>query len=176
MNRGYSREQYLELVAELREAVPDLALSTDLIVGFPGETEEDFLDTLDMVERVGYDNVFVFRYSRRPGTPAAVMPDQVPGEEKASRNTRLLDVTSRVAAARSQRLVGRVVPVLVDGVSRKNRDEIAGRAECNRVVNFDGEGRAVPGDLVHVRITEALPHSLRGTLAASPEDAACLSK
>ncbi len=176
MNRGYTREQYLELVGELRDAVPDLALSTDLIVGFPGETEEDFRDTLDMVERVGYDNVFAFRYSRRPGTPAAVMPDQVPGEEKASRNTRLLEVTSRVAAARSQRLVGRVVPVLVDGVSRKNRDEIAGRTECNRVVNFDGEGRAVPGDLVHVRITEALPHSLRGTLVASPEDAACLSK
>jgi tRNA-2-methylthio-N6-dimethylallyladenosine synthase len=176
MNRGYTREHYLQLIAELREAVPDLALSSDLIVGFPGETEKDFQETLDMVERVGYDNVFAFRYSRRPGTPAATMAEQVPDEEKASRNTRLLEVTSRTAAARSQRLVGRVMPVLVDGVARKNPDEIAGRTECNRVVNFDGEGRAVPGDLVHVRITEALPHSLRGTLAASPEDAACLSK
>jgi tRNA-2-methylthio-N6-dimethylallyladenosine synthase len=176
MNRGYTREQYLRLIGELREAVPDLALSTDLIVGFPGETEEDFRDTLDMVERVGYDNAFAFRYSRRPGTPAAAMPDQVPAEEKASRNARLLEVTSAVAARRAAGLVGRVMPVLVDGLSRKNRDEVAGRTECNRVVNFDGAGCAVPGDLVPVRITEALPHSLRGTLVAPPEEAACLSK
>ena len=176
MNRGYTRERYLQLISDLREAVPDLALSTDLIVGFPGETEEDFRETLDVIERVGYDNVFAFRYSRRPGTPAAAMSDQVPAEEKASRNTRLLEVANRVAGGRSRRLVGRAMPVLVDGVSRKSPDEVAGRTECNRVVNFDGEGRALPGDLVHVRITEALPHSLRGALVAPPEDAACLSK
>ena len=176
MNRGYTREHYLELIGDLRDAVPDLALSTDLIVGFPGETEEDFRETLDMVERIAYDNVFAFRYSRRPGTPAAAMPDQVPAEEMASRNTRLLEVTSRAAAGRGRRLVGRAMPVLVDGVSRKNPNEAAGRTECNRVVNFAGEGRALLGDLVHVRITEALPHSLRGTLVAPPEDAACLSK
>jgi tRNA-2-methylthio-N6-dimethylallyladenosine synthase len=176
MNRGYTREHYLELIAELRTAVPDLALSTDLIVGFPGETEEDFRETLDMVERVGYDNVFAFRYSPRPGTPAAIMPDQVPGEAKASRNTRLLEVASGVASPRSARLVGSVLPVLVDGVSRRDPSEVAGRTECNRVVNFDGEGRVAAGDLVRVRITAALPHSLRGTLVGSPEDAACLSK
>ncbi len=176
MNRGYTREQYLELIAELKAAVPDLALSTDLIVGFPGETEEDFRATLDMVERVGYDNVFAFRYSPRPGTPAATMPDQVPAEDKAARNTRLLEVAGRVAARRSEELVGHVRPVLVDGASRKNVHEMAGRTECNRVVNFDGEGRAAPGDLVPVRITAALPHSLRGTLVGSLEDAACLSK
>jgi tRNA-2-methylthio-N6-dimethylallyladenosine synthase len=176
MNRGYTREHYLRLIDDLREAVPDLALSTDLIVGFPGETDADFAETLEMVERVGYDNVFAFRYSRRPGTPAAAMADQVPAEEKAARNARLLEVTGRVAARRAARLVGRAMPVLVDGLSRKNRDEVAGRTECNRVVNFDGEGRAVPGDLVDVRITEALPHSLRGALVAPPEDAACLSK
>jgi tRNA-2-methylthio-N6-dimethylallyladenosine synthase len=176
MNRGYTREQYLELIAELTVLVPDIALSTDLIVGFPGETEEDFQDTLDMVERVVFDNVFAFRYSRRPGTPAAIMPDQVADGEKASRNTRLLEVASRMAAVRSQRLAGRVMTVLVDGASRKNRDEVAGRTVCNRVVNFDGHGRVGAGDLVPVRITEALPHSLRGTLVASPEDAACLSK
>jgi tRNA-2-methylthio-N6-dimethylallyladenosine synthase len=176
MNRGYTREDYLRLVADLREAVPDLALSTDLIVGFPGETEEDFQDTLGIVERVGYDNVFAFRYSRRPGTPAAGMPGQVPDADKASRNTRLLAVANRVEVARAQRLVGQVLPVLVDGPARRNAAEVAGRTECNRVVNFDGDGRAVPGDLVPVRIIEALPHSLRGVLAASPEDAACLSK
>jgi tRNA-2-methylthio-N6-dimethylallyladenosine synthase len=129
-----------------------------------------------MVERVEYDNVFAFRYSRRPGTPAAAMPDQVPDAEKAARNTRLLEVTGRIASARSRRLEGRVMGVLVDGVSRKSPSELAGRTTCNRVVNFDGQGRVGVGALVGVRITEALPHSLRGTLVASPEDAACLSK
>jgi tRNA-2-methylthio-N6-dimethylallyladenosine synthase len=176
MNRGYTREEYLALIAALVQDVPDIALSTDLIVGFPGETEADFRETLDMVERVGYDNVFAFRYSRRPGTPAAVMSDQVPETEKASRNTRLLEVASRTASARSRRLEGQVMDILVDGVSRKRANELAGRTMCNRVVNFDGQGRVGVGDLVRVRVTEALPHSLRGTLVASPEDVACLSK
>ncbi|MBI4636304.1 MAG: tRNA (N6-isopentenyl adenosine(37)-C2)-methylthiotransferase MiaB [Candidatus Rokubacteria bacterium] len=176
MNRGYTRERYLDLVAELRDAVPAVALSTDLIVGFPGETEADFEATLAMVERVGYDNVFAFRFSPRPGTPAADMADQIPAEVKARRNTRLLDVTTRVAAARSRRLEGRTVDVLVDGTSKKNGGELSGRTRCNRVVNFDGQGRVSIGQLGWVRITEALPHSLRGTLASQPEDAACLSK
>jgi tRNA-2-methylthio-N6-dimethylallyladenosine synthase len=176
MHRGYTREQYLDLIAQLTDAVPDIALSTDLIVGFPGETEEDFVATLDMVERVAYDNVFAFRYSRRPGTPAASMPDQVPDAEKASRNTRLLAVTGRVAAERSRRLQDTEMEVLVDGASRRNPAEVSGRTPCNRVVNFHGGGRVAVGELTRVRITEALPHSLRGTLVASPEDAACLSK
>ncbi len=176
MNRGYTRERYLGLIEELRAAVPEVALSTDLIVGFPGETEADFEATLDMVERVGYDNVFAFRYSPRPGTPAASMPDQVPREVKAQRNTRLLEVASRVAAARAARLAGRTVEVLVDGQSRKRPGELQGRTRCNRVVNFDGQGRAALGDVVQVRITEVLPHSLRGMLASVPEDAVCLSR
>ena len=167
MNRGYTRARYLELIAELQETVPDLALSTDLIVGFPGETEEDFGKTMEMVERVGYDNVFAFRYSRRPGTPAAEMPDQVPEEVKAERNTRLLEVTTRVAAARSRRLEGRTLPVLVDGASRKDPREAAGRTRCNRVVNFDTGGRDLLGRVVDVRIARALPHSRRGELADS---------
>ena len=166
MNRGYTRARYLELIAELKETVPDLALSTDLIVGFPGESEEDFAETMEMVERVGYDNVFAFRYSRRPGTPAADMPDQVPDEVKADRNRRLLEVTGRVAAARSERLEGRTLPVLVDGVSRKSAGEVAGRSRCNRVVNFDAGGRDLLGRAVPVRIVRALPHSLRGELLA----------
>ncbi|MBI2159229.1 MAG: tRNA (N6-isopentenyl adenosine(37)-C2)-methylthiotransferase MiaB [Candidatus Rokubacteria bacterium] len=176
MNRGYTREGYLELVDRLRDAVPEMAFSTDLIVGFPGETEADFGATLDMVERVGYDNVFAFRYSRRPGTLAAAMPDQVADDVKASRNTRLLEVVNRVTAARSRRLAGRTVEVLVDGTSRKNAGELSGRTRCNRVVNFDGQGRVSVGDLAWVRVTEALPHSLRGTLVERPEEAACLSK
>ena len=176
MNRGYTREGYLALVDRLRDAVPEMAFSTDLIVGFPGETEADFAATLDMVERVGYDNVFAFRYSRRPGTPAAAMPDQVSDDVKASRNTRLLEVVNRVTAARSRRFTGRTVDVLVDGTSRKNAGELSGRTRCNRVVNFDGQGRVSVGDLACVRVTEVLPHSLRGTLVERPEEAACLSK
>ncbi|HET8576473.1 MAG TPA: tRNA (N6-isopentenyl adenosine(37)-C2)-methylthiotransferase MiaB [Methylomirabilota bacterium] len=162
MNRGYTRARYLELIAELKETVPDIALSTDLIVGFPGESDADFEQTVDVIERVGYDNVFAFRYSRRPGTPAATMPDQVPDEVKAARNTRLLDVAGRIAAERSRRLEGRVLPVLVDGTSKKSPEEAAGRTRCNRVVNFHARGRDLFGRVVPVRIVQALPHSLRG--------------
>lgn len=176
MRRGYTRERYLELVAELREAVPALALSTDLIVGFPGETEEDFEATVDMVERVAYDSVFAFRYSPRPGTPAAELPDQVPLAEKARRNARLLEVADRVAAGRSARLLGRELEVLVEGPSRRDTAVLSGRTRCHRVVNFDGQGRASAGDLVAVRITEVLPHSLRGTLAGVAEETVCLSR
>jgi tRNA-2-methylthio-N6-dimethylallyladenosine synthase len=165
MNRGYTRQRYLELIAEIREAVPDMALSTDLIVGFPGESDADFAQTVDVVEQVAYDNVFAFRYSRRPGTPAATMPDQVPEDVKAQRNTRLLEVAARVAAAQSRRLEGRVLPVLVDGASRKDPRQATGRTRCNRVVNFDPQGHDLYGEVVAVAITEALPHSLRGELA-----------
>ena len=171
MNRGYTRAHYLALIDELRAAVPQIALSTDLIVGFPGETEEDFAATLEMIERVGYDNVFAFRYSPRPGTPAAAMPEQVPPDVKAERNRRLLEVAGRVAAARSRCLEGRTVEVLVDGRSKKNDAEVSGRTRCNRVVNFHGAGRVAVGDVAHVRVTEALPHSLRGALASMREDA-----
>src|SRR5215468_5312362 len=164
MNRGYTRARYLELIAELKETVPEIALSTDLIVGFPGETEEDFDRTVEAVEEVGYDNVFAFRYSRRPGTPAADMADQVPEAVKAERNTRVLEAAARAGTARSRRLVGREMEVLVDGASRKDAAQASGRTRCNRVVNFDAAGRDLAGEIVHVRITEALPHSLRGEL------------
>jgi len=164
MNRGYTRGRYLELIDEVKTTVPDIALSTDIIVGFPGETEADFADTVDVVEQVAYDNAFVFRYSRRPGTPAAEMADQIPDAEKARRNTELLQVTSRVAARRAERLQGRVMPVLVDGRSRKDARDVAGRTRCNRVVNFDAEERDLLGRVVPVRIAHALPHSLRGVL------------
>ena len=165
MHRGYTRARYLDLIAEIKATVPDIALSTDIIVGFPGETEADFADTVDVVERVAYDNAFVFRYSRRPGTPAADMAEQVPDAVKAERNAALLEVTGRLAAERSRRLAGRVLPVLVDGVSRKDARTASGRTRCNRVVNFDARGRELLGAVVPVQITEALPHSLRGALA-----------
>jgi tRNA-2-methylthio-N6-dimethylallyladenosine synthase len=176
MNRGYTRERYLELVEEIRDAEPAMAFSTDLIVGFPGETEADFEQTLEMVERVAYDNVFAFRYSRRPGTPAAEMEDQVADEVKARRNARLLEVAGPVAAERSRALHGRTLEVLADGTSKKNTGELSGRTRCNRVVNFDGQGRVSVGDLTRVRVTEVLAHSLRGTLAAHAEETPCLSR
>ncbi len=176
MNRGYTRERYLDLIAELREAVPDVALSTDLIVGFPGETDADFEATLETVDRVGYDNVFVFRYSPRPGTPAATMPDQVPLAVKADRNSRVLAVTGRSATTRGARLAGQTVDVLVDGRAKKNGEELCGRTRCNRVVNFEAAAGVAIGDVVAIRITDVLPHSLRGTLAARVEEAVCLSR
>jgi tRNA-2-methylthio-N6-dimethylallyladenosine synthase len=129
-----------------------------------------------MVERVGYDNVFAFRYSRRPGTPAAEMTEQIPDAVKAERNRRLLEVVQRVGAARAAALAGRVVEVLVDGVSRRNPGELSGRTRCNRVVNFDGLGRVRVGDVVHARVTEVLPHSLRAALQSVPEEAVCSSR
>jgi tRNA-2-methylthio-N6-dimethylallyladenosine synthase len=176
MHRGYTRERYLELIAELQEAVPDVALSTDLIVGFPGETDADFAQTLAVVERVGYDNVFVFRYSPRPGTPAATMAEQIPLAVKAERNSRLLEIAGRSAAARSRRLLGQTVDVLVDGRSRKNAAELQGRTRCNRVVNLEAHEAVSVGDVLPTRITEVLPHSLRGTFASLPEETACLSR
>ncbi|HET9314303.1 MAG TPA: tRNA (N6-isopentenyl adenosine(37)-C2)-methylthiotransferase MiaB [Vicinamibacteria bacterium] len=169
MNRGYTRARYLELIDELRETVPGIALSTDLILGFPGETDGDFEQTVDMVERVAYDNVFAFRYSRRPGTPAADMADQVPDAVKAARNTRILEVATRVGAARSRALEGRVVDILVEGASRKSAHEATGRTPCNRVVNLDPRGHDLAGEVVPVFIRQALPHSLRGELV----DGAC---
>jgi tRNA-2-methylthio-N6-dimethylallyladenosine synthase len=176
MNRGYTTAQYLGLIDALRDAVPDLSLSTDLIVGFPGETEDDFAATMAMVERLACDNVFVFRYSPRPGTPAATMTDQVPAAVKAERNARLLEVTTRVGHARSRRRLGEAVEVLVDGAAKKNAGELSGRTRCNRVVNFDGQGQVAVGELTQVRVTEVLPHSLRGALVATPEEAVCLSR
>ena len=175
MNRGYTRGQYLALIDQLRDAEPAMALSTDIIVGFPGETEADFEQTLAVVEQVGYDNAFVFRYSRRPGTPAADMAEQVPEPVKAERNARVLEVAARGAAAGSHRLHGRTVEVLVDGVSRKNAAELSGRTRCNRVVNFERQGPVAVGDIAHVRVTDVLPHSLRGALA-TPEEAVCSSR
>src|SRR5207244_10185752 len=127
MNRGYTRERYLDLVAEIRDAVPEMAFSTDLIVGFPGETEADFEQTLEMVDTVGYDNVFVFRFSRRPGTPAATMADQVADDVKARRNLRLLGAAARGATEGSSRVAGQTAAVVVRGWVEESAGERSGR-------------------------------------------------
>jgi tRNA-2-methylthio-N6-dimethylallyladenosine synthase len=163
MRRTYSRERYLALVDKLRGAIPDLALSTDIIVGFPGETERDFDETLDVVAQVGYDSAFTFVFSPRAGTEAATMPDQVPDDVKRERIERLVTLVQHVAAARNQKRIGRVEEVLVEGPSRTEPSLLRGRTRRNTTVNFDGT--APPGALVHVRIEAATSTTLRGTQA-----------
>jgi tRNA-2-methylthio-N6-dimethylallyladenosine synthase len=164
MRRTYSRERYLRLVDEMRAAIPDLALTTDIIVGFPGETDHDFEETLEVVEQVGYDSAFTFVYSPRAGTEAAAMADQVPGEVKRDRIERLVEVVQRVAHERNQRRLGRIEEVLVEGSSRTDSALLRGRTRRNTTVNFAGDAR--PGELVDVRIDGATSTTLRGTQAA----------
>ena len=160
MRRTYSRERYLRLVEKLRAAIPDLALGTDIIVGFPGETEADFRETLEVVEEVRYDSAFTFVYSPRQGTEAAAMPEQVPDEVKRERMERLVGLVQRIAAERNAERVGRVEEVLVEGPSRTDRALLRGRTRRNTTANFSGT--AAPGELAHVRIEDATSTTLRG--------------
>ncbi|HEY3774479.1 MAG TPA: tRNA (N6-isopentenyl adenosine(37)-C2)-methylthiotransferase MiaB [Solirubrobacteraceae bacterium] len=160
MRRTYTRERYLDRVALIREHVPDCALSTDIIVGFPGETEQDFAQTLEVCEQVGYDGAFTFVYSPRRETEAAEMEDQVPHELKVERMERLVEVVQRRARERAQRFVGRTVEVLVEGPSRTDPTRLRGRSRHNKVVNFEGLGE--PGEYVEVQITAATSQTLMG--------------
>ena len=160
MRRTYSRERYSTLVDRLRDAIPDVALGTDVIVGFPGETDDDFRETLEVVEAVGYDSAFTFVYSPRAGTEAAAMPGQVPDEVKRERMERLVELVQREAARRNAERVGSVEEVLVEGKSRTDPTLLRGRTRRNTTVNF--AGAASPGDLVRVEIEGATSTPLRG--------------
>ena len=162
MNRGYTREDYLEKMARLRRACPGLSLSTDIIVGFPGETEEDFQGTMDLVRQAAFDQAFSFKYSPRPQTRAALLPQRVPGEVQAERLARLQNLLNELTFKAHQHLVGKVHEVLVEGASKRSPEELSGRLRTNQVVNFSGP-RELVGQLLKVQITEAHPHSLRGT-------------
>jgi tRNA-2-methylthio-N6-dimethylallyladenosine synthase len=163
MRRTYSRERYLRLVDVLRGAIPDLALTTDIIVGFPGETEEDFRETLEVVEEVRYDSAFTFVYSPRAGTEAAAMPNQIPDDVKRDRIERLVEVVQRIAQERNLERVGGVEEVLVEGASRTDPTLLRGRTRRNTTVNFSGSAQA--GELVEVRIEGATSTTLRGAQA-----------
>jgi tRNA-2-methylthio-N6-dimethylallyladenosine synthase len=165
MRRTYSRERYSRLVVELRAAIPDLALTTDLIVGFPGETEAEFQETVSAVEEVGYDGAFTFVYSPRQGTEAASMADQVPDDVKRERIEKLIEVVQRVAEARNQERIGRVEEVLVEGPSRTDASLLRGRTRRNTTVNFAGTASA--GELVPVTIEAATSTTLKGTQPAA---------
>ncbi len=163
MKRGYTALEYKSLVRKLRAARPDLSLSSDFIVGFPGETAEDFEKTMKLIDEVGFDASFSFMYSARPGTPAADLADDTPQPLKLERLMRLQKRIEELAQAVSQGMVGSVQRVLVEGTSRKDEHELAGRTDNNRIVNFEGNPRLIHR-FVDVRITAALPHSLRGEI------------
>ena len=169
MRRTYSRERYLKLVAELRDAIPDLALTTDIIVGFPGETEDDFCETLEVVEEVGYDSAFTFVYSPRAGTEAAAMEDQIADDVKVERIERLVESVQRIAAARNASRIGGVEEVLVEGPSRTEPSQLRGRTRRNTNVNFTGD--AVSGELVDVTIERATSTTLNGSQLVGVEAA-----
>jgi tRNA-2-methylthio-N6-dimethylallyladenosine synthase len=166
MKRGYTALEFKSLARKLKAARPDLSLSSDFIVGFPGETEEDFEKTMQLIEELNFDNSFSFIYSPRPGTPAANLGDTTPQDLKLKRLMRLQKRIEAQAMTISEAMVGSTQRVLVEGHARKNAEELAGRTENNRVVNFAGHGRLI-GHFVAVRITTALPHSLRGEIITS---------
>ena len=161
MNRHYTREAYLEKVEKLRAVDPDMAISTDIIVGFPGETEAEFAETLSLCETVRYDSAFTFLYSIRKGTPAEKFTDQIPEETKHERFNRLVDVINRISAEKNAAYIGRIEKVLVDGPSKRNSKTYGGRTETFKLVNFEGKPEMV-GEIVTVEITDANTFSLVG--------------
>lgn len=163
MKRNYTALQYKSVIRKLRAARPDLHLSSDFIIGFPGETETDFEATMKLIEDVGFDYSFSFIYSPRPGTGASYLPDDTPADVKQARLERLQATLERMGFENSRKMVGSTQRVLVEGVSRKDANQLAGRTDNNRIVNFDGDPQLI-NTFATVKITEALPHSLRGEL------------
>jgi len=169
MKRGHTRDEYLETMNKVKLARPGISLSSDFIIGFPGETDADFEDTMDLIEEIGFDFSYSFIYSPRPGTPASDLPDDTPEEVKKQRLKRLQTRLDEMTMAISNSMVDSVQTVLVEGVSKKNQLQVTGRTENNRVVNFIGHPR-LAGQFVDVLITEALPNSLRGRVVESSVD------
>ncbi|HAU1296130.1 TPA: tRNA (N6-isopentenyl adenosine(37)-C2)-methylthiotransferase MiaB [Legionella pneumophila] len=163
MKRGYTALEFKSKIRKLRKIRPDIRLSTDIIVGFPGETDKDFQDTMDLVHEIGFDTSFSFIYSPRPGTPAANLPDDTPIEVKKQRLQILQNRLLMNAARYSESMIGSTQKILVTGFSKKSSQQLSGRTECNRVVNFDGPSHLI-GQFIDVQISDALPNSLRGRL------------
>ena len=171
MNRKYTREHFLTLIGDIRSQVSDLNISTDVIVGFPGETEEDFMKTMEVLEKVRFGQVFAFAYSQRPNTPARKYDNQVEEAVKKERLHRLFELTDQISTELNQAAVGSIVSVLIDGYSRRTQSDWQGRGEDNRVVNFPSTGRERVGDIVDVEITRAGAHSLYGKTVENTEGA-----
>jgi tRNA-2-methylthio-N6-dimethylallyladenosine synthase len=171
MKRGHTVLEFKQKMRKLRQARPDITISSDFIVGFPGETEQDFQATLKLVEEIGFDQSYSFIFSSRPGTPAASLPDPTPAEEKKERLARLQALLDRQARAISAAMVGTVQRILVEGPSRKDPEQLCGRTENNRVVNFDAPRRLI-GQFIDLQITEALTNSLRGRVVLADSELA----
>jgi tRNA-2-methylthio-N6-dimethylallyladenosine synthase len=169
MKRGHTALEYKAKIRRLREAKPGISISSDFIVGFPGESERDFEATMKLIEDIGFDQSFSFVYSSRPGTPAANLPDETPAAEKSARLARLQAAIDANAKAISQAMVGSVQRVLVTGTSKKDANELTGRTENMRFVNFAAPARLI-GEFVDVVITEAMSNSLRGRVYLSDQD------
>ena len=163
MRRRYTVSEYLNKVELLRRLYEDMSISTDIIVGFPGETEEDFEKTMKVVKEVEFDSIFSFKYSPRPGTEAATYKDQLPDEVKQRRLEVLQAVQKEITLKKNRLLVGKTMKVLVEGESKLDKTELTGRTTCNRVVNFPGD-KGLTGSMVDVTITDAYANSLRGEL------------
>jgi tRNA-2-methylthio-N6-dimethylallyladenosine synthase len=159
MHRGYTRKRYLDIVRKLRRVQPGIGIGTDFIVGFPGETEEDFEDTLSLVQEVGFDQAYIFKYSPRRDTPAATMPGQVPAELREERNQRLLQLINEPGKRKHSAFIGRRVQILVEGPSKKNPARLTGRTRCNKIVVFEGSDRH-RGQLLEVKVVRAGPFTL----------------
>ena len=164
MHRGYTREKFLGIIQKLRRARPAIGITTDIIVGFPGETEDDFEETLSLCREVAFDNAYIFKYSQRRDTPAATMPDQVPQEIREERNHRLLELVNGIAASKYDAFIGRQVQILVEGPSKKNAARYTGRTRCNRIVLFDGNERH-RGQLMDLKIERTGSFTLYGNPA-----------
>ncbi len=165
MNRRYDREKYLSLVDYMREKMPGICITTDIIVGFPGETEEDFSGTLDMLERVQYDNIYSFIYSKRSGTPAAAMENQIPDDIKGERFKRLLDLQTEISKRKNKEYEGQIVRGLVEGRSKTDKTKLTARTELNRLVHFEGDDSLI-GTYVDLKIERADTHALYGALSS----------
>ena len=163
MNRHYDREYYLDLVKKIKSEIPDVTLTTDIIIGFPGETEEDFLDTLSLCEEVGYDSAFTFIYSRRNHTPADKMENQIPDDIKHDRFNRLVEAINKKVVIKNKEYEGKVVEVLVEGPSKNDETKLTGRTINGKLVNFAGDEKLV-GELVNLKIVRAQPFSLIGEI------------
>jgi tRNA-2-methylthio-N6-dimethylallyladenosine synthase len=164
MNRHYTKDYYLDIIEKARKEVPDIAFSTDLMIGFPGETDEDIEDTLDVLEKVRYDSAFTFIYSKRKGTPAAEMEDQIPEEIAHKRFQKVLDLVNKISGEINHSYKDKVVEVLVEGRSKNQEDKLSGRTRQNKLVNFEGGNEDLVGKLVNVRVTEARTFSLNGVM------------
>ena len=164
MNRGYTKEEYIKLAKKIKEKIPDIGLTTDIIVGFPGETDEDFQDTMDVVNEVGFENAYMFMYSKRTGTPAATMENQVDEKVKNERLQKLIRLQNMKAREESQKYLGQTIKVLVEGPSRKNPEMLTGRTSTHKVVLFKNNGKNLKGKFVNIKINDVKTWTLYGEL------------